>query len=97
MLASRRKEPPPSSHPFNRVRDIALKLRFVNDVERCPNCGAGELNIIAAIMERPVIEKILAGRITTRQRCRCQFQAEAMRPVRMASPKGRPAMGGAIQ
>jgi hypothetical protein len=23
MLASRRKEPPPSSHPFNRVRDIA--------------------------------------------------------------------------
>jgi hypothetical protein len=24
MLASRRKEPPPSSHPFNRVRDIAL-------------------------------------------------------------------------
>jgi hemolysin activation/secretion protein len=24
MLASRRKEPPPSSHPFNRVRDIAV-------------------------------------------------------------------------
>jgi hypothetical protein len=25
----------------------------------CPNCGAGELKIIAAILERPVIEKIL--------------------------------------
>jgi hypothetical protein len=38
----------------------ALKLRFVIDVERCPNCGAGELKIIAAILERPVIEKILS-------------------------------------
>jgi len=28
-------------------------------MERCPNCGAGELGIIAAILERPVIEKIL--------------------------------------
>jgi hypothetical protein len=28
-------------------------------MERCPNCGAGELKIIAAIPERPVIEKIL--------------------------------------
>jgi hypothetical protein len=37
----------------------ALKLRFVIDVERCPNCGGGELKIIAAILERPVIEKIL--------------------------------------
>jgi hypothetical protein len=27
-------------------------------MERCPNCGAGELKIIAAILERPVIEKI---------------------------------------
>ena len=26
---------------------------------RCPNCGAGELKIIAAILEQPVIEKIL--------------------------------------
>lgn len=25
----------------------------------CPNCGGGELKIIAAILERPVIEKIL--------------------------------------
>jgi hypothetical protein len=27
-------------------------------MEHCPNCG-GELKIIAAILERPVIEKIL--------------------------------------
>ena len=27
-------------------------------MEHCPNCG-GELKIIAAIVERPVIEKIL--------------------------------------
>ena len=26
---------------------------------RLPNCGAGELKIIAAILERPAIEKIL--------------------------------------
>ena len=36
-----------------------LKRVFDIDVERCPNCGAGELKIIAAILERPVIEKIL--------------------------------------
>ena len=36
-----------------------LKLRFGIDMERCPNCGAGELKIIAAIFERPAIEKIL--------------------------------------
>ena len=29
-------------------------------MQHCPNCGAGELKIIAAILERPVIEKILA-------------------------------------
>jgi hypothetical protein len=27
---------------------------------RCPNCGAAELKIIAANLERPVIEKILS-------------------------------------
>jgi hypothetical protein len=37
---------------LKRVSDI--------DVERCPNYGGGELKIIAAILERPVIEKILA-------------------------------------
>jgi hypothetical protein len=28
-------------------------------MEHCPNCGAGELKIIAAVLERPVTEKIL--------------------------------------
>jgi hypothetical protein len=36
-----------------------LKRVFDIDMERCPNCGAGELKSIAAILERPVIEKIL--------------------------------------
>jgi hypothetical protein len=29
------------------------------DMQHCPNCGGGELKIIAAILEQPVIEKIL--------------------------------------
>ena len=37
-----------------------LKRVFDIDMQHCPNCGAGELKIIAAILERPVIEKILA-------------------------------------
>ena len=37
----------------------ALKLRFDIDMQHGPNCGAGELKIIAAILERPVIEKNL--------------------------------------
>ncbi len=36
---------------LERVSDI--------DMQHCPNCGGGELKIIAAILERPVIEKIL--------------------------------------
>jgi hypothetical protein len=36
-----------------------LKHVFDIDMQHCPNCGAGELKIIAAILERPVIEKIL--------------------------------------
>ena len=35
-----------------------LKRVFDLDLEHCPNCG-GQLNIIAAILEQPVIEKIL--------------------------------------
>jgi hypothetical protein len=27
-------------------------------MEHCPNCGTGELKIIAAILEQPVIEKL---------------------------------------
>jgi hypothetical protein len=38
-----------------------LKRVFDIDVQRCPNCGAGELKIIAAILQRPVIRKILAS------------------------------------
>jgi hypothetical protein len=29
-------------------------------MQRCPNCGTGELKIIAAILEQAVIQKILA-------------------------------------
>ncbi len=36
-----------------------LKRVFDIDMQRCPNCGGEELKIIAAILERPVIEKIL--------------------------------------
>ena len=35
-----------------------LKRVFDLDLEHCPNCG-GDLKIIAAILEQPVIEKIL--------------------------------------
>jgi hypothetical protein len=36
-----------------------LKRVFDIDMHTCPNCGAGELKIIAAILDRPVIERIL--------------------------------------
>jgi len=36
-----------------------LKRVLDIDMQRCPNCGAGELKIIAAILERAVIEKML--------------------------------------
>ena len=36
-----------------------LKRVFDIDMHTCPNCGAGALKIIAAILERPVIQKIL--------------------------------------
>jgi len=36
-----------------------LKRVFDIDMQHCPNCGSGKLKIIAAILERPVIEKIL--------------------------------------
>ncbi|MDP1650667.1 MAG: transposase [Rubrivivax sp.] len=37
-----------------------LKRVFDIDMRHCPNCGGGQLKTIAAILERPVIEKILA-------------------------------------
>jgi len=36
-----------------------LKRVFAIDMQRCPNCVGGELKIIAAILQRPVIEKVL--------------------------------------
>jgi hypothetical protein len=36
-----------------------LERVFDIDLQHCPNCGVGELKIIAAILGRPVIEKIL--------------------------------------
>jgi hypothetical protein len=36
-----------------------LKRMFDIDREQCSNCGAGKLKIIAAILERQVIDKIL--------------------------------------
>ena len=37
-----------------------LKRVFDIDMQHCPNCGGEDLKIIAAILERTVIEKILA-------------------------------------
>ena len=37
-----------------------LKRVFDIDMQHCPNCGSGELKIIAATLERAVIEKILS-------------------------------------
>jgi hypothetical protein len=37
-----------------------LERLFDIDMQHRPNCGAGELKIIAATLERPVIQKILA-------------------------------------
>jgi hypothetical protein len=43
-----------------RIRWARLHKRvFEIEMQHCPNCGAGELRIIAAILERPLIEKIL--------------------------------------
>nr|WP_234413882.1 transposase [Ideonella sp. A 288] len=39
-----------------------LKRVFDIDLDTRPNCGGGELKIIATILERPVIEKILTHR-----------------------------------
>jgi hypothetical protein len=36
-----------------------LKRVFDIDLRRCPSCGAGELRIIAAILQRAAIQKIL--------------------------------------
>jgi hypothetical protein len=50
----------PVQAPPHRIRWARLLKRvFDIDMQHCPNCGSGELKIIAAILERPVVEKIL--------------------------------------
>ena len=44
-------------HRISRAR--LLKRVFDSDMQHCPNCGGSELEIVAAILERPVLEKIL--------------------------------------
>jgi hypothetical protein len=42
----------------HRIRWARLRKRvFDIDLQHCPNCGAGELEIIVAILEWPVIER----------------------------------------
>ncbi|MBK6472490.1 MAG: transposase [Betaproteobacteria bacterium] len=56
-----------------------LKRVFEIDMEHCPNCG-GELKIIAAILERPVIEKILNHlRLQARAPPRAPARGQALR------------------
>jgi len=58
--------PPPAGCEANRAHHRLVRLSWAKllkrvfdlDLENCPNCG-GELKIIAAILEQPVIEKIL--------------------------------------
>jgi len=50
-----------SNRPLGDIRAgemVSRKRMFEIDMEDCPNCG-GEIKIIAAILEAPVIEKIL--------------------------------------
>ncbi len=45
---------------LNRVSWAWLfKRLFDIDLQHCPKCGTEELKIIAAILERPVIQKIM--------------------------------------
>jgi hypothetical protein len=43
---------------LKRVFDFDLELDLELDLEHCPNCS-GDLKVIATILERPAIEKIL--------------------------------------
>jgi hypothetical protein len=68
---------PPTSAP---ERAQLLKRLFDLDLEHCPNC-AGELKIIASILEQPVIEKILA-------RLGLQARAPPFAPARVQALQG---------
>jgi hypothetical protein len=50
---------PPRGRPGRISWARLLKRVFDIDRQHRPDCGGGELKIIAAILERPVIEKIL--------------------------------------
>ena len=58
-VAGKCEHEPAQARPYRIGWARLLKRVFDIDMERCPNCGGGELKIIAAILERPVIEKIL--------------------------------------
>ena len=59
-----------------------LKHVFDLDLEHCPNCG-GALKIISAILEQPVIEKILR-----------HLRLQARAPPRLPAPQ---CTGGVLQ
>jgi hypothetical protein len=50
---------PVQARPHRNSWAWLLKHVFDHDMQHCPNCGGGELKIIAAILEQPVVEKIL--------------------------------------
>ena len=67
-----------------------LKRVFDLELEHCPNCG-GDLKIIAAILEQPVIEKILThlglqARAPPRGSAACGLRTEARRTHRLGKP-----------
>ena len=72
-----------------------LKRVFTVDLEHCPNCG-GELKIMAAILEAPVIEKILMP-LGLQTDCG-RRSAPARDPAHQArAPPRSPARGQALQ
>ena len=78
-----------------------LERVFDIDMQHCTNCGAGELRIIAAILERPVIEKILTHLgldpqpgASGRWRCAPSRHAPAAARHRTAAAPGNPRSRG---
>ena len=60
-LAAAEFEIEPAQARPGRISWARLLMRIFNiDMRHCPNCGCGELRIIAAILERAVAEKILS-------------------------------------
>ena len=60
-----------------------LERVFDIDMRRCPSCGAGELKIIAAILQRAAIEKTRSPAAFTPGRFWC---ASETAPSRRAAP-----------